>query len=167
VPSKGQALRSDVRREEISSGVKFILTPIDFSATAHLVINEAAALASASGAHIILLEVAPPPTSARTPKNTVSPELQKLERDLLGRGLMVHALRVTGDPVQGIVEQAEKLDAMCIVMGTRSYSRSPRLAAGSTVRAVLARTIRPVVLVPKRKRQPTARSAARRSIAYD
>jgi len=143
--------------------MKFILVPIDFSAATPLVVNQAANLAGILRAHVILLYVVHVP---KFPSATAEfggraelvdaleiageRQLFDLKADLIRRGVNAHSLRLTGNPGTEIVDQARKLDPLCIVMGSHGHNALYDLVVGSTVSAVLKRALCPVVVVPVR-----------------
>lgn len=144
--------------------MKFILTPIDFSEGTSRVVDEAAKLAASIEAHLILLHVVRVPRSPGTPLDSgirsklvaametdAERKLLEIKADLLRRGVNAHSLRLTGDPIADIVDQAKKLNATCIVMGSHGHTAAYDLVIGSTVSGVVKRAGCSVVVVPLRK----------------
>jgi nucleotide-binding universal stress UspA family protein len=148
--------------------MKMILTPVDFSAATPAVVAEAGRLAKATEGYVVLLHVARVPLPAtgfpvenetlaavtRAVERAADRRLDELKRVLREDGVPVQALRLTGDPATDIVEQARRLRADYIVIGTRGHSALYDLVVGSTVRAVLKRSNTVVVVVPATVRDP-------------
>jgi nucleotide-binding universal stress UspA family protein len=61
------------------------------------------------------------------------------------------SLQFNGAPIGLIVEQAKKLEADYIVMGSHGHSAFYDLLVGSTTHGVLKRAKCPVVIVPPQK----------------
>lgn len=154
--------------------MKFILTPVDFSASTARVVDEAVRLVRRfEAAHLVLLHVLYPPeflgsnVEARahagllaTMEAVVERQLAALKTAISQQGVSVHSLRLTGNPAEVIVEQAEKLDAVCIVVGAHGHATSSELVPGGTVNAVLKRARCPVVVVPLSARGARANAGA-------
>jgi nucleotide-binding universal stress UspA family protein len=154
--------------------MKMILVPLDFSDATASVVEEAARLAKAIDAHVILLHVVrlltPVPRystertnlaeAIRVTEAAAEEELERTKIDLCTRGIAVHTLRLTGNAATDIVEQAEKLDVDYIVMGSHGHTAFYDLVVGSTTSAVLRRSRRVVLVVPAPKK--TTKSASRR-----
>ena len=142
--------------------MKRILTPIDFSGMTPRVLEEAGRLARGTGASVVLLHVARLPAalsgyvieSASAADLTTALErtadllLAEAKSELREQGINVQSLRLTGDPVEDILDQAEKLSADYIVIGSRGHTALYDVVIGSTASAVLKRAPCPVVLVP-------------------
>ena len=148
--------------------MKMILAPLDFSDATPGVVEEAAKLAAAIDGHVVLLHVACgpeklPPYAFETTRlvrvrsaseAAAEQQLAKIKEDLRVRGIKAHMLRLMGDPSTDIVEQADKLQADYIVMGSHGHSALHNLVLGSTTHAVIKRSKRAVVVVPARKETP-------------
>jgi nucleotide-binding universal stress UspA family protein len=142
--------------------MKTILAPIDFSQVSERVINRAIELARGTSARLVLLHVvAPMPVIGRklaltmtgaelavAAEKEAAAELVKLQRSLRDRGVTAHAVHVCGDPRKCIIEQAERLTADYIVIGSHGHSAFYDLLIGSTASGVLKRASCPVVIVP-------------------
>ncbi len=158
----GQVLRSTNRRMRYTDRMKTILVPIDFSAVSGVVVDEAATLARALSGRVVLLTVIQPPviTSEYAPlmenisefvaagEKTAAKKLAKLAEQLEAKSIAAETLQFNGAPVTNIVEQAEKLSADYIVMGSHGHSAVYDLLVGSTTHGVLMRSKCPVVIVP-------------------
>jgi nucleotide-binding universal stress UspA family protein len=156
--------------------MKTILTPVDFSGVTNAVVSEAAALARALHARVVLFAVVQPPTvmaeyapileniaeiSAAGEKHAVK-QLAKLEEQLDAELVPHESSHALGSPIGQIVDQAEKCDADYIVMGSHGHTALYDLLVGSTTHGVLMRAKCPVVIVPSGK---TATKKARNTLA--
>jgi universal stress protein A len=157
--------------------MKTVLAPIDFSTASDRVIERALLLARSTGARLVLLHiVVPPPLVARRLAQSAggseliqdaveaaAEELRKIQRRLRDRGVTAHAVHATGEARTCIVEQAERLGADYIVIGSHGHTAFYDLLVGSTASAVLKRAACPVVVVPPGTaawRQPAGGTAA-------
>jgi len=142
--------------------MKTILVPVDFSDCATKVIKTAATIAESFSANLILLHVASPepeflgydpgPQSVR---DSVAKELakehtflQKLEQELASPGIKTTALAIQGYPVEKILEEARKLHADLIVMGSHGHGTLRNLLVGSVTEGVMRKAACPVLVVP-------------------
>lgn len=153
--------------------MKTILAPIDFSPASSLVVASASSLARSVDGRVVLLNVTPPPPIIAEPggfgaevmrmsEAATSTAIQELER--LGDALEEDNVRCdiihqTGDPVATILEQAKKLAADYVVLGSHGHTALYELIVGSTAGAILRHAPCPVVIVP-RAPQPERRKAA-------
>jgi universal stress protein A len=142
--------------------MKTVLAPIDFSPVSERVVERAIALARATGARLVLLHiVAPLPIIgknlaltavgaelAAAAEKGAANKLAKLQRSLRDEGVTAHAVHVRGDPRECIVEQAERLTADYIVIGSHGHTAFYDLLIGSTANGVLKRASCPVVIEP-------------------
>jgi nucleotide-binding universal stress UspA family protein len=78
-------------------------------------------------------------------------QLEALADRLREKGLAVDALLVPGPTVQTILEQAEKLDAEIIVMGSHGRGKLFDLVVGSVSAGVIRKSPVPVLVVPARE----------------
>lgn len=143
--------------------MKTVLAPIDFSPVSERVIARAIALARAVDARLVLLNVAVPlPLMGKTiAQSTVTgaeikaaaekkaaKKLAQLQRELRDDGVTAHAVHVSGDPADCILEQAERLAANYIVIGSHGHTAIYDLLVGSTAGSVLKGASCPVVIEP-------------------
>ncbi len=143
--------------------MKTILAPVDFSPVTDAVLKEAAMLADARGARIVLLHTTQPPiiTSEYAPMMTADfaeitaagekaaeRNLEKLAQKITATGRKAATLLLTGSPVSNIIEQAKKLKADHIVLGSHGHTAFYELLVGSTTHGVLMKAGCPVVIVP-------------------
>ena len=142
--------------------MKTILVPVDFSRVTDAVVNEAAALARALPARVVLLTVIQPPViiseygpllgdvvqiTAAGEKHATK-QLARLEEQLGAAFVEAEAIQLNGSPIRLIVDQAKKLEADYIVMGSHGHTALYDLLVGSTTHGVLMRAKCPVVIVP-------------------
>jgi nucleotide-binding universal stress UspA family protein len=149
--------------------MKTVLAPLDFSAASNLVLVESVALARRLEARLVLLHVVQPvpiippafgvaDTGAEVPaaaSESARRRLHALQRELLASSVTAHTIHVLGDPGRAIVEQAQRLDADFIVMGSRGHTALYDLVIGSTASHVLKTSPCPVLLLPPHMRAPT------------
>ncbi len=148
--------------------MKTILAPIDFSPATAAVVSEAAALARALHARVVLFAVVQPPVvmaeyapvfeniaeiTAAGEKHAVR-ELAKLEAHLEAELVPHESSHALGSPISQIVDHAAKCDADYIVMGSHGHTALYDLLVGSTTHGVLMRATCPVVIVPAPKAAP-------------
>lgn len=141
-----------------------VLAPIDFSAITERVVTSAIALARATGARLVLLHVvAPIPFVGKNLALTVTgaellaeaekaaaARLARLQRSLRAKRVTAHVVHAVGDPCECISEQAERLMADHLVIGSHGHAALYDLIVGSTTHGVLKRAKCPVVIVPPR-----------------
>ena len=140
-----------------------LLVSIDFSAVTDAQIDIVDSLAS-PGREIHLLHVTEPDPSfvgleagPEEVQHQVANELQRAHDELnaladrlRAKGHTVDTLLVPGPTVQTILEQAEKLDADVIVMGSHGRGKLFDLVVGSVSAGVIRKSHVPVLVVPAR-----------------
>lgn len=148
--------------------MKTILAPVDFSSSTAAVVAQAAALARPFNAQVVLLSVIHPPviTSEYAPmmenlaeitaagEKAAAKQLAKLQETLRGDGIASDIVQLNGSPIPHIVEQAKKLPADYIVMGSHGQTAIYDLLVGSTTHGVLMRASCPVIITPADKAKP-------------
>lgn len=159
----GLILLMRTSRLQPSNTEKTILVPIDFSPVTRLVVREAAKLARATDAKLVLMHsIAPPPMIAVDLVTMVEPSLmwtkeaeksakrhlRHLQSVLTKDGLQVEVLCTMGYPVPCIRAQMQKLPASYVVIGSHGHTALHDLVMGSTTGGVLKRASCPVVVVP-------------------
>jgi len=152
--------------------MKTILVAVDFSPIADTVIRRGIEFAQAFDARLVLLHVIQPPiflpsdglaadgiavTSAA--ERAADRRLARLKASLGSEHKSVGTRRLTGLPINLILEQAAKLPAEYIVIGSHGHGAVYDLLVGSTASGVLKKAKCPVVIVPAVDR-PSARAAA-------
>ena len=143
-----------------------ILAAIDFSESAPAVLELTGTLAAGSGATVTLLHVAAPnpdfvgyeagPQHVRDQRaqqlHQERRDLQHHAEELCARGLEARALVFEGATVRAILEEAERLPAELIVVGSHGRGPVARALLGSVSRGVLEGAPCPVVVVPSPER---------------
>ena len=143
--------------------MKTILAPLDFSIVTRSVVAQAVALARAVDGRVVLLHVLPrPPRRLKggapgnesgeeflsTIEQATSARLALLQEELRSAGVAAHAIRRRGNPGQCIVQQAERLSADYIVIGSHGHTAIYDLIVGSTTTRVLKGAGCRVVIIP-------------------
>jgi nucleotide-binding universal stress UspA family protein len=77
-------------------------------------------------------------------------QLQRLEDQLRAQGLTVTAIMAEGKPIEKILEEADRLRDVLIVMGSHGHGALHHLLLGSVSEGVLRKAHCPVVIVPYR-----------------
>jgi nucleotide-binding universal stress UspA family protein len=129
--------------------VKIVLVPVDFSWVTELLVDFAGNFAARIGAYVVLLHVRRADGAGIVgPGELADVALQRLKQTLRERNVTAQSLLLTGNPAADIVEQAGKLRAGYIVMGSHGHGPLHRLLLGTTSGAVLKAASCPVILLP-------------------
>jgi nucleotide-binding universal stress UspA family protein len=156
-------MRASLETFEFVPHMKTILAPIDFSPASDGVVEHAIALARATDARLVLLHVvAPIPVAGAdlalpvtggefeaAAEKSAERKLRQLQRSLHDAGVTSLVIQTVGDARPCILEEAKRLAADYIVMGSRGHSAFYDLLVGSTASGVLHEATRPVVIVPR------------------
>lgn len=153
--------------------MKTILAPIDFSDASDRVLTEAIALARATDGRLVLLHVVQPlprlggdaalaesgAEFASLAEGEANRRLAQLQQELRAEGVAAHAVLRSGAAGPTIVQQAERLAADYVVIGSHGHTAFYDLIVGSTTTRVLKDAGCRVVVVPhgarpRRKRRP-------------
>ena len=151
--------------------MKTILVPVDFSPVTRQVVREATQLARLLKGRIVLAHVVPLPVITTAPYGLVPDNmamaaymvaagkaadrhLARLRARLRTNGLACQVVRITGFPVQSLLELAKKRGANYIVIGSHGHSTIYDMFVGSTTRGVLKQASCPVVVVPAAAKAP-------------
>ncbi len=134
--------------------LKRILVATDLSASSESALHTAASLARQGAADIILVHAIEPSASDRARHPTHNPASQKAGR-LLQRAVetanaessVIESVVEPGNPVEIILEQAKRVMADIIVMGTTGRRGMRRLILGSVAEAIVRRAGCPVLVV--------------------
>jgi len=151
--------------------MKTILTPVDFSAISKAVVKSAAELARSLDARLVLMHVVQPPVITSeygavmaniqeivaVSEKTAARHLELLVHKLKAAGLEASSVLLTGSPTLHIVDQARKLSADYVVLGSHGHSALYDLLAGSTASGVLKKSPCPVVVIPPAPKKKTRR----------
>ncbi|HJL17340.1 MAG TPA: universal stress protein [Sandaracinaceae bacterium LLY-WYZ-13_1] len=140
--------------------MKRILVAVDGSDGSNRAARFAADLAQGTGAALELLHVYDAPTAVHLGLRALSKEelgekgegiahgsISAAEKAIGGRVAAEHHLTF-GHPDKEIVTRAEEIDADLIVLGSRGLRDLEGILLGSVSRKVLARSKRPVTVVP-------------------
>ncbi|MHC4991317.1 MAG: universal stress protein [Planctomycetota bacterium] len=143
--------------------IKTILVPVDFSPVTEPVMDVARTIATACGARIFLVHVAPAFVAdlkgVKIPQHERDfvahklrdehRDLQHLADDLATDGCPVEPLMVEGDGTVGkIVDEAQRLEADLIVVGSHGHGKLYEMLIGSTCEGILRKVGIPVLIVP-------------------
>jgi nucleotide-binding universal stress UspA family protein len=141
-----------------------IVVAIDFSPVCDRLVEEVARLAQSRGCYVWLVHVAPPDpdfvgydVGPQDVRDRLAEELrdehrrlQAMADALRARGIEATALLVQGPTVRTILDEAEKLDADLIALGSHGRGLAMRALLGSVSEGVLRRAKVPVLIVPAR-----------------
>ncbi|PKN58926.1 MAG: hypothetical protein CVU56_02985 [Deltaproteobacteria bacterium HGW-Deltaproteobacteria-14] len=151
---------------------EIILVPVDFSDCSAEVVRHAAGVARSDSSKLVLLHVVElPPTVAAETLIQPDPEGETVRAiDYVTRaaaahlpaylafeevaGLEIETLVIAGIPATRIVEEADRLDAKQIIMGTHGRTGFARMMTGSVAETVIRHTERPVTLI-RTQHKPT------------
>lgn len=144
-----------------------VLACIDFSDVSSAVAEQAVRIARAFGGGIHLLHVAAgEPEIAGYDKDSIATftrddraaqlvaehqRLRELAASLEASGVEVLPLVVMGDTVDKVLEEAERIDAGVIVIGSHGHGGLHHLLLGSISEAIIRHSTRPVLIVPARR----------------
>jgi nucleotide-binding universal stress UspA family protein len=143
--------------------MKTILVPVDFSPATARVCTAACHLARLMGGRLVLLHVVPPPPALMNDyyafdTGHLAQAVAAVEKDAARRLAALarrcaarcptKAVRVSGQPVAGILAQATATKAAYIVLGSHGHGAVFDLLVGSTTHGVLRKARCPVLVVP-------------------
>lgn len=151
--------------------MKTILTPVDFSGATRGVLAASLDLAKAVGGRILLLHSVQQPVittdyglTAETLRETIvanesvaRKQIEHLKKTMAGKGVPVDSRLVGGFAAGNILEQAKKVRAAYIVLGSHGHTAFYDLLVGSTTNAVLKKAPCPVVVVPAARKKAPAK----------
>lgn len=139
-----------------------LLVAVDFSDTSRLIVDTVRGLAKSTFAKVWLLHVAEPdpdfvgydadPTEMRDVVakhyHDEHRQLQTFAQELRAAGLDCEALLIQGATVETVLDQAVKLSATMLVIGSHGKGAVRRLLLGSISEGVLHKSKIPVLVVP-------------------
>lgn len=142
--------------------MKKILAAVDFSDMAREAVARAATIALGTNAELVLLYVAPENPDYIGFKSLNQNEreeladvlqkehhqLQEISHHLSEQGVNAKSMIIQGDVVDTILEEASKINAELIVMGSHGYTGLAHALLGSISEGVLRKTTRPLLIVP-------------------
>jgi nucleotide-binding universal stress UspA family protein len=145
--------------------MKTILVALDFSSATDPVLDYAALLAEKLAAQLWIIHAAAPEpdfvgydAGPEGVRDRVAAHLKEEHRELQQksgalreRGIDARALLVQGPTVEVILQEAGKLGAELIVLGSHGHGALYRALLGSTSEGVLHRSEVPVLIVPVRE----------------
>lgn len=158
----GGLLRSRRPTHHAAAAMKTILAPIDFSDASDGVLAAAITLARATDARLVLLHVVQPVPRlggdaalaesgaefSSLAGNEATRRLAQLREKLRADGIVAHAVLRSGYAGPSIVQQAERLAADYVVIGSHGHTAFYDLIVGSTTTRVLKDVSCRVVIVP-------------------
>jgi universal stress protein A len=136
-----------------------VLCAVDFDESAPAILHFAREIAEQNGATLCALHVAPLPLAATEfPPDPADPypvweknaraELEKLAAaHLEGHSIVYKVETLSGEPSDGILKQAEEMDADLIVLATHGRTGVSHLLIGSVAERVIRGSRRPVLVV--------------------
>ncbi|NEO29116.1 MAG: universal stress protein [Symploca sp. SIO3C6] len=141
-----------------------LLVAIDFSETTTAVVAQAELLAEATKSKLWLIHIASPDpdfigykTGPQTERNFLARkfhnqhrQLQESAQKLRQKGIDAVALMIQGPTVETILEQAHKLAADLIVVGSHGHRGLYKVLVGSVSEGILRQADCPVLIVPAR-----------------
>ena len=142
-----------------------ILAAVDFSPVTEQVMEALVRMAAAMPAQVWLVHVAPPDpafvgyeTGPHAVRGQVAAELhashrklQELAQRLRASGIEATALQLQGPTVATVLEEAGRLEAAVIVLGSHGHGMVYDLLVGSVAEGIVRRSTVPVLLVPSRR----------------
>lgn len=145
--------------------MKSILAAIDFSDVTEQLVEVARTMALAHGATLYLIHVEPPepdfvgyepgPQHVRDEVAREAVQHFKEENTLRNRlrseGVDAHSLVLQGPTVEKILDEANRVAAKMIVVGSHGHGAVRHLLLGSVVEDLLRRSTCPVLVVPASK----------------
>lgn len=151
-----------------------ILVPVDFSEVTAPTLRVAADIAARCGAKVYLVHVEELFADELANAEVQKPQrdflvglarehhrdLQDLAKDLEQHGCDVEALLVRGYVVEKLLDEAQRLGADMIIMGSHGHGRLHDLLVGSVCEGVLRKVEVPVLVVPARVAQRDSREAS-------
>ncbi len=147
--------------------MKNILIPIDLSSVTNSTVEVAAHFAQGFGAKIWLVHVAAPDpdfvgfgTGPRYVRDQRADELKKehaqiqsIAEGLRSKGISAEALLVQGPTSATIIDEAGRLEADLIVMGSHGHGAIYKAFVGSVSQQVLGDSTVPVLIIPAKGKE--------------
>ena len=155
-------MRGKLRLRMYNTAMKTFLVPVDFSAVSKEIVDTAVIFARSFGGKVVLLHVIQPPiitSEYALPVEAVQEAIIAGEKDATVKltaisgtfqsaGLGVEAIVRHGPPVHAILEEAQKMKADFIIMGSHGHGRLYDLLVGSTASGVIKSAKCGVIIMP-------------------
>lgn len=155
-------MRGAFRPQVYTSCMKTFLVPVDFSAVSEEIIDTAVSFARSFDGKVVLLHVIQPPiitSEYALPIEAVQESIQAGEKaaaaKLLSYASMFHSVGLAvetfvrqGPPVYAILEEATKVKADFIIMGSHGHGKLYDLLVGSTASGVIKHARCGVIIMP-------------------
>lgn len=149
-------------REAYTVPMKTFLVPVDFSAVSEEIIDTAVSFARSFEGKVVLLHVIQPPiitSEYALPIEAVQETIQAGEKAAAAKlltyaslfhsvGLAVETIVRQGPPVYAILEEATKVKADFIIMGSHGHGKIYDLLVGSTASGVIKQASCGVIIMP-------------------
>jgi nucleotide-binding universal stress UspA family protein len=143
--------------------MKHILAAVDFSVLSEAVVRQTTEFARAFGAEVTLLHVAAPdpsfvgygvgPKSVRAARagelKRERTDLQRMADSLQSEGISARALLYAGSTVETLIEEAARIPADLMIVGSHARGPIARALIGSVSHGVVQRARCPVLVVPQ------------------
>ena len=166
-------MRGQVRPGVYNTGMKTFLVPVDFSAVSNEIIDTAVTFARSFEGKVVLLHVIQPPIITSeyalpveavqeaiiAGENEATVKLTACARVFQATGLGFEAIVRHGPPVYAILEEAEKVKADFIIMGSHGHGKFYDLLVGSTASGVMKGAKCGVIIMPSVGKTSAATSA--------
>ncbi len=135
--------------------MRTILVGTDTSAAATIAVEEAAVLARAQGAELVVVSVRPPVDAREVFDPSGLPDVDAHLESLVARleGVMVRTRHVSGDPAETLCDVAADEGADVMVVGNRGTRGKRRWFLGSVPNAVVHHAPCSVLVVDTREAQ--------------
>lgn len=138
--------------------MKTILLPVDFSSSTHLLYEKTLHLAKAFHSQVWLVHVVLPNENCDNVSDDEagsefadeSVAINQLANQLRDQDVETHALLLEGVASQRILDEARRLDADLIVMGSHGHGAILGVLMGDVSQSVLKDATCPVLIVPTR-----------------
>jgi nucleotide-binding universal stress UspA family protein len=155
-------MRGLARWRVYNAGMKTFLVPVDFSAVSKEIVDTAVTFAHSFSGKVVLLHVIQPPiitSEYALPVEAVQEAIIASEKDASDKltaysaqfqaaGVGLEAIVRHGPPVHAILEEAQKVDADFIIMGSHGHGKIYDLLVGSTASGVIKEARCGVIIMP-------------------
>jgi nucleotide-binding universal stress UspA family protein len=147
--------------------MKTLLVPIDFSEMTRSVVTAAGSFAEKFGSKVILIHVIMPPPPITNDytlsvgtmqevlginERAAQTKLNRYAKKLSADGIKLETRVLQGPPGYSIIEEAKRVKATAIVIGSHGHGKLYDLFVGSTANTILKDATCTVIVLPSRKR---------------